>query len=76
MAPVAEAAIAQATEEAEMEGIHGKAVTPYLLARVAELTEGESRRANTALLVNNARVAAQIALALTRVDHLSPKRSE
>ncbi|MCC6804128.1 MAG: pseudouridine-5'-phosphate glycosidase, partial [Anaerolineae bacterium] len=61
----AEAAIAQATDEAEAQGIHGKALTPYVLARVAELTEGESRTANTALLVNNARVAAQIARALS-----------
>jgi pseudouridine-5'-phosphate glycosidase len=62
---IAEAAIEQATQEAEIEGIHGKAVTPYLLARVAKLTQGESRRANTSLLVNNARVAAQIARALS-----------
>ena len=43
-------------------------VSPYVLARVAELTDGESRSANTALLVNNARVAARIALALTQVS--------
>lgn len=61
---IAEAAITQATEEAEAQGIHGKAVTPYVLARVAELTEGESRSANTALLINNARVAGKIARAL------------
>lgn len=61
----AEAAITQATDEAEAKAIHGKAVTPYVLARVADLTEGESRRANTALLVNNARTAAQIAGALS-----------
>ncbi|MBC8099824.1 MAG: pseudouridine-5'-phosphate glycosidase, partial [Armatimonadetes bacterium] len=57
----AEAAILQATAEAAAQGIHGKAVTPFLLSRVAELTGGDSRRANTALLVNNALVAAQIA---------------
>jgi pseudouridine-5'-phosphate glycosidase len=57
----AEAAITQATEEAEVRGIHGKAVTPFVLARVAELTGDASKRANTALLVNNARVAALIA---------------
>jgi pseudouridine-5'-phosphate glycosidase len=61
----AEAAIVQATEEAEAQGIHGKKVTPYVLARVAELTGGESRSANTALLVNNARVAGKIARALS-----------
>lgn len=64
---IAETAIQQATAEAEAQGIHGKAVTPFVLGRVVELTEGQSRRANTALLVNNARVAAQIALALNRL---------
>jgi pseudouridine-5'-phosphate glycosidase len=63
-AEAAEAAITQATDEAETQGIHGKAVTPYVLARVAELTEGESRSANTVLLINNARVAGKIACAL------------
>ncbi|MBL8162833.1 MAG: pseudouridine-5'-phosphate glycosidase [Anaerolineae bacterium] len=60
----AEAAIQQATAEAEQQGIHGKAVTPFVLGRVAELTAGESRRANTSLLVNNARTGGQIAAAL------------
>lgn len=60
----AEAAITQAIAEAEARGIHGKAVTPFLLGRVAELTGGGSRRANTALLINNARTAALIAVAL------------
>lgn len=60
----AERAIRQATDEAEAQGISGKAVTPFVLARVAELTGDESRRANRALLVNNAGVGAQIALAL------------
>ncbi len=63
----AEAAIQQATDEAEQQGIHGKEVTPYVLARVADLTDGESKRANVALLVNNARTAGQIAVALTKV---------
>jgi pseudouridylate synthase len=62
----AEHAIEQATREADQRGIHGQAVTPFMLARVAELTEGAARRANLALLVNNARVGAQIALALVR----------
>jgi pseudouridine-5'-phosphate glycosidase len=60
----ANAAIQRATEEAEAQGIHGKEVTPYVLGRVVELTGGESRNANTALLVNNACVAGQIACAL------------
>ena len=59
-----EAAIQQATNEAAAKGVTGKRVTPFVLGRVAELTGGESRRANVALLVNNARTAAQIAVAL------------
>jgi len=62
-----EAAIRQATAEASAKNIHGKAVTPLLLTRVAELTGGASRRANVALLVNNARVAGQIAVALAKL---------
>ena len=62
-----EHAILQATAEAATKGIHGKAVTPFVLARVAELTDGESRRANIALLVNNARVAAEIAVELAKL---------
>jgi pseudouridine-5'-phosphate glycosidase len=62
-----EGAIRRATAEAEEKKIHGKAATPFLLARVAELTAGESRRANIALLVNNARAAADIAVALARL---------
>ncbi|MDX1995730.1 MAG: pseudouridine-5'-phosphate glycosidase [bacterium] len=61
---IAEEAIQQATQEAEAQGVRGKDVTPFVLARVAALTHNESKRANTALLVNNGRVAAQIALAL------------
>jgi pseudouridine-5'-phosphate glycosidase len=60
----AEAAIQKAAIEAEEQGIHGKDVTPFLLRRVAELTEGQSRRANLALLLNNARTAGRIARAL------------
>jgi pseudouridine-5'-phosphate glycosidase len=62
-----ERAIAQATREAASGGIHGKEVTPFLLRRVAELTGGASRRANTALLVNNARTAAAISIELARM---------
>ena len=60
----AEAAIARAVEEAEAAGVSGKALTPFLLARLVELTGGRARRANEALLLNNARVAARIARAL------------
>lgn len=63
-----EGVIQQATGEAAANGIHGKEVTPFLLGRVAELTKGESRRANTSLLVNNARVGGQLAVALCALE--------
>ncbi len=65
-AAVAEAAIAAATQEAEAAGIGGKDITPFVLGRVADLTGGASREANIALLINNARVAGEIAAALSR----------
>lgn len=65
-APIAEQAIQQATDEAASQHIHGKEVTPFVLRRVVELTGGQSQRANMALLINNARVAAQIAVELAR----------
>ena len=58
------AAIDQALGEASAEGIGGKALTPFLLGRIVELTGRASLRANLALLENNARVGAQIAVAL------------
>lgn len=63
-----ESAILQATDEAAAKRIHGKAATPFLLGRVAELTGGESRRANVALLINNARTGGQIAVALAALE--------
>jgi pseudouridine-5'-phosphate glycosidase len=60
----AEAAIAEATRLADESGISGAAITPFILAKIAELTDGRSKRANVALLLNNARVAARIAQAL------------
>ena len=56
--------IVQANHEAHDQGIHGKALTPFLLQRISELTEGKSLRTNLSLLLNNARLAAQIATAL------------
>ena len=56
-------AIAQALVEADGQGLSGAAVTPLLLARVAELTGGESLAANIALVLDNARLAAEIACA-------------
>jgi pseudouridylate synthase len=61
----ADAAIVQAIADAGQAGMHGPAATPWLLARVAELTGGRSVQANLALIENNAAVAAQIALAFT-----------
>jgi pseudouridine-5'-phosphate glycosidase len=60
----AEEAIEQAQCMADEQGIHGPASTPFLLDQIARLTKGASVRANTSLLVNNARVAAEIATAL------------
>jgi pseudouridylate synthase len=59
-------AIDRATREADEAGVAGPALTPWLLARIAELTGGASVRANTALIVNNARVAGQLAVVLAR----------
>ncbi len=56
--------IARAQSEAEAAGIAAKAVTPYLLGRIHALTEGRSLAANIALVRNNARLAAAIAIAL------------
>jgi len=50
-----------ASAEAIEKGIHGQALTPFLLGRISELTQGKSLKANLALLLNNARLAAQIA---------------
>ena len=56
--------IQQALDAAEIKGIKGKAVTPFLLAKVKELTAGESLVSNVALVLNNARLASKIALHL------------
>ena len=57
-----EGVIKVALEAAEAAGVHGKDITPYLLAKVKELTGGESFKSNVELALNNARVAAQIAV--------------
>jgi pseudouridine-5'-phosphate glycosidase len=59
-----ERAIEAALLDAESRGIHGAATTPFLLSRVSELTGGESLQANLALLRNNARIAARVAVAM------------
>jgi pseudouridine-5'-phosphate glycosidase len=55
-----EGAIKQARHEASMKGIRGQELTPFLLSRIAELTKGASLKANLTLLLNNARLAAEI----------------
>jgi pseudouridine-5'-phosphate glycosidase len=56
-----ESVIQNAMQEVLQKGVHGQSVTPYLLRRVSELTGGDSLKANLGLLINNARVAAEIA---------------
>jgi pseudouridine-5'-phosphate glycosidase len=61
---VARDAVERANAEAAAAGIHGPELTPWLLARIAAITDGASVRANTALIVNNARTAGRLAAAL------------
>ena len=63
-AEVINKAIDDAISEAERLGIHGKKVTPFLLAKVKELTGGDSLQSNIQLVLNNARLAAQTAKAM------------
>jgi pseudouridine-5'-phosphate glycosidase len=63
-----EAAIARALAKASTAGVRGQAVTPFLLAAVAEETHGESMRTNIALLRQNARIAAQVARAIADLE--------
>ena len=63
---VIDKAIDQALAESHEQGIHGKETTPFLLARVAELTGGDSLESNIQLVLNNARVAAKTAVALCK----------
>ena len=65
LAPVIEAAL----KEAEAQGITAKEVTPFLLDRMYQMTEGRSLTANIALVLNNARLAAKIAAALHELTH-------
>ena len=64
---VIDEAIDRAIAECNEKGIHGKATTPFLLARVAELTGGDSLASNIRLVFNNARVAAQTAAACCKL---------
>lgn len=60
--------IAEAIRQAEAKGISGKAVTPFLLDRINAASGGRSLKANTALVRNNAALAARIAVELARID--------
>ncbi|MCX7861297.1 MAG: pseudouridine-5'-phosphate glycosidase, partial [Chloroflexus sp.] len=62
-----EAAIARALARATAEGVRGPAVTPFLLAAMAEETSGESIETNIALLRNNTRVAAEVAVRVSEL---------
>uniref|UniRef100_V9KEL1 Pseudouridine-metabolizing bifunctional protein-like protein n=1 Tax=Callorhinchus milii TaxID=7868 RepID=V9KEL1_CALMI len=64
-----EEAVQQSVAEARAEGILGKEVTPFILQRVMELTQGASLSANIALIKNNAKVGSRIACALARRRH-------
>lgn len=61
---LAREAVARAAADAEAAGVRGPALTPWLLGRIATITDGASVRANTALIVNDARVAGRLAAAL------------
>ena len=61
----AEAEVARALKNAERQGVRGAALTPFLLAQLSDATGGRSLAANLSLLRGNARIAAQIALALS-----------
>ena len=61
------AVIDQAIAEAQEKGIHGKETTPFLLAKVKEITGGDSLEANIQLVFNNAKLAAQTAAAYAKL---------
>lgn len=58
-----EALISEALSEADARGIHGQAITPFVLGRLNELSGGETQRVNRALVLGNARLAAEVAVA-------------
>ncbi|MFZ2900835.1 MAG: pseudouridine-5'-phosphate glycosidase [Saprospiraceae bacterium] len=65
--PQMEEKISEALKAAQKEGIKGKAITPYLLAYLEKATAGASLKANIGLVLNNARLAAELARALCQV---------
>ncbi len=66
-ANVINAAIDQAVAECKAQGIHGKATTPFLLARIKDITGGDSLDSNIQLVFNNARLAARTAGELSKL---------
>lgn len=66
---VIEVAIEKALEEAKEKGIHGKEVTPYILAAVVKATSGTSLKTNIALIKNNAKVGADIAVEFNKLKN-------
>ena len=62
-----EQVIAEAIVEMQEQGIHGKQSTPFLLSKIAQVTQGESLAANIQLVLNNARLGANIALELAKI---------
>jgi pseudouridylate synthase len=69
---IVEQAITEALAMAERDAVAGSDVTPYLLARLAEITNGASLEANIALVENNAKLAARIAVAMDQSEAISP----
>ena len=66
-ADVINKAIDEAVEEAKAQGIHGKATTPFLLAKIKDITGGDSLAANIQLVYNNARLATATAVELSKL---------
>lgn len=62
-------ALTTAEKQAVGIGVRGKELTPFLLGRLAEITHGQTLRANHVLVISNARLAAQVANALAEVEH-------
>jgi pseudouridine-5'-phosphate glycosidase len=63
-----EKGIARALDDAKAQGVRGKGLTPFLLKRLDEITEGKSVEANVALAENNAHLAGELAVALAELD--------
>ncbi len=63
-----EKVINEAIAEADEKGVRGKDITPFLLSRIKDMTEGVSFASNLQLAYNNARLASKIAMALTKMD--------